>query len=110
MWLRQVLAQHVARETNIAGAVTDAGSDISAGVGRHFKREWCFPHTPNRVSIDGTGMANSRGVSKNTDARDLFDMCKKVVEQFNRSTGSKVRRQQTYLLPCQVRQTVLGCC
>ena len=57
-WLRQVLAQHGARE-NIAGAVTDAGSDISTGVGRHFKPEWCFPPILNRVTIDGTGMVTT---------------------------------------------------
>ena len=28
----------------------------------------------NRVTIDGTDMANSRGASKNTDARDLLDL------------------------------------
>lgn len=37
--LRQVLAQHGAREKNIAGALTDAETDISSGVGNYFKRE-----------------------------------------------------------------------
>ncbi|CAN0339225.1 unnamed protein product [Laminaria digitata] len=89
-WVRQVLAQHGAREKNIAGAVTDAGSDISTGVGKHFKREWCTPHMLDRATMDGTGMSNSRSTSKNPETRDLLDLLKKVAEHFNRSTGSKI--------------------
>ena len=75
-WLRQVLAQHGAREKGIAGAVTDAGSDISTvQSGVIQARVVLSSHTCSTVSpIDGTGMANSRGASKNTDARDLFDV------------------------------------
>lgn len=38
-WIRQVLAQHGLGDKNIAGAVTDAGADVSTGVRREFPRE-----------------------------------------------------------------------
>ena len=89
-WVVQVLAQTGLRPSNFAGAVSDAGSDVSTGVGRYFPREWCFPHMLNRATIDGTGMANASRLSKNTHCRTLLEDAKKVIEHFNRSTRSKV--------------------
>ncbi|CAM9198236.1 unnamed protein product [Hapterophycus canaliculatus] len=89
-WCRQVLAQHGLRPTDFAGAVSDAGSDVSAGVGKEFCREWCIPHMLNRATIDGTGMANKRASSKNTECRDLLEDAKKIIEHFNRSSRDKI--------------------
>ena len=47
----------------------------------------------NRVTIDCTGMANSRAASTNPAGRDLLEMCKKVIEHFSRSTRGKVRNK-----------------
>ena len=44
-WARQVFADHGIAETDIAGAVTDAGADVSTGVGKAFPREWCVGRT-----------------------------------------------------------------
>lgn len=89
-WIRQVLAQHGIRDKDIAGAVTDAGADVKTGVGLAFPREWCGPHMLNRVTIDGTGMANTSAASKNPAGRNTLGMCKGVIEHFNRSTRDKV--------------------
>ena len=58
-WARQVFADHGIAETDIAGAVTDAGADVSTGVGKAFPREWCGPHMINRALIEGTGTSPS---------------------------------------------------
>lgn len=106
-WIRQVLAQHGLREKDIAGAVTDAGADVSTGVGRAFQREWCSPHMLNRVTVDGTGMSNSRRDSKNPECRDLLEASKKVIERFNRSTRDKVLTKNSCVSNKQhLRQTV----
>lgn len=96
-WVVQVLAQHGLRPSHFAGAVSDAGSDVSTGVGKAFPREWCFPHMLNRATIDATGMANSALRSKNAECRALVQDVKTVVEHFNRSGNAKV-----FSIPCFV--------
>lgn len=88
-WLRQVLAQHGLQDKDIAGAVTDAGADVSTGVGATFDREWCFPHLVNRGLLDGTGMSSSAASSKNLDCRKLLESAKAVIQFFNKSAVSK---------------------
>lgn len=89
-WVVQVLAQHGLRPSDFAGVVSDAGSDVSSGVGKSFRREWCLPHMLNRATIDGTGMANTTRLSKNLDCRALVEDAKKVIQHFNRSSRDKV--------------------
>ena len=91
-WARQVFADHGIAETDIAGAVTDAGADVSTGVGKAFPREWCGPHMINRALIEGTGTSPSAaGALINPGCKSLLDSCKTVIEFLNRSTQSKVR-------------------
>lgn len=89
-WLRQVLAQHGLHTKDIAGAVTDAGADVSTGVGSAFSREWCHPHMINSALLEGTGVSTSGGSSTNPECWKLLDEAKKVIQYFNKSTGSKV--------------------
>ncbi|CAN0044929.1 unnamed protein product, partial [Ectocarpus sp. 12 AP-2014] len=89
-WVVQVLAQHGLRPSDFAGVVSDAGSDVSSGVGRSFSREWCLPHMLNRATIDGTGMANTTRLSKNLDCRALLEDAKKAIQHFNRSSRDKI--------------------
>jgi len=92
-WATQVLAQHGIDKEDIAGAVTDAGADVSTGVGQEFAREWCFPHATNRALVFGTGQSTSRsGALINPECKTLLGKCKPVIEYFNRSTQSKVRQ------------------
>eukprot|EP00904_Undaria_pinnatifida_P011834 jgi/Undpi1/7781/HiC_scaffold_23.g10254.m1 len=91
LWVRQVLAQNGLHEKDIAGAVTDAGSDVRTGVGEAFDREWCIPHMSNRATIDGTGMSQTKETPKNLLCRCLLELCKKVVEMANRSASFKIR-------------------
>lgn len=91
-WTRQVLGDHGIEEKHIAGAVTDAGADVSTGVGKAFPREWCFPHMINRALIEGTGMSTSASGSLiNPECKSLLDGAKAVIEFMNRSSSSKVR-------------------
>ncbi|CAB1117218.1 unnamed protein product [Ectocarpus sp. CCAP 1310/34] len=89
-WNAQVLGQHGLRNENFAGAVSDSGSDVSTGIAKAFRREWCIPHMINRVTIDGTGMSNSPASSKNHLCRDLLEKMKKIIQHFNRSSGDKI--------------------
>lgn len=90
-WARQVLADHGIAEKDIAGAVTDAGADVSTGLGKAFPREWCFPHMVNRALIEGTGMSTSAaGARINPDCKALLALLKTIIEFLNRSTQSKV--------------------
>ncbi|CAB1111867.1 unnamed protein product [Ectocarpus sp. CCAP 1310/34] len=89
-WVVQVLAQHGLRPSDFAGAVSDAGSDVSSGVVKSFSREWCLPHMLNRATIDGTGLANTTRLSKNLDCRALLEDAMKVIQHFNRSSRDKV--------------------
>ena len=89
-WLLTVLAQHGVAQKDIAGAVTDAGADVSTGVGRAFDREWCNPHLLNRALLEGTGMTSSAESSPNAACCKLLEEAKKVIQYFNRSTTSKV--------------------
>ena len=49
-----MLQQLGLRMEHIAGAVTDAGTDIKGALGKAFKWEWCLPHLLNRVTVDAT--------------------------------------------------------
>ncbi|CAN0307318.1 unnamed protein product, partial [Ectocarpus sp. 13 AM-2016] len=89
-WVVQVLAQHGLRPSDFAGVVSDAGSDVSSGVGRSFSREWCLTHMLNSATIDGTGMANTTRLSKNLDYRALLEDAKNVIQHFNRSSRDKI--------------------
>lgn len=89
-WLRQVLGQFGLTMDDLAGAVTDAGSDVKSGVGSACKWEWCIPHLLNRVTTDGAGMSQAASQSKNPPCRGLMDLCKKVVEHHNKSPAAKV--------------------
>ena len=72
--------------------MTDAGADVSTGVGKAFHREWCRPHMINRTLIEGTGTSPSAaGALINPGCKSLLDSCKTVIEFLNRSTQSKVR-------------------
>ena len=62
-WVCKVLQQFGLRMEHIAGAVTDAGTDIKGALGKAFKWEWCLPHLLNRVTVDATGMS----MDKKTD-------------------------------------------
>lgn len=53
--------------------------------------EWCIAHLLNRVIIDAFGICLERGLSKNTVARDVLDMVKRVIESINKSSDRKVR-------------------
>ena len=76
-WTRQMLADHGIDEKDIAGAVTDNGSDVASGIGLAFPREWCFPHMINRALIDVTGMNPSGVGSKmNPDCKSLLEQAK----------------------------------
>lgn len=89
-WFRQVLGQFGLTLNNLAGAVTDAGSDVKGGVGTVCGWEWCIPHLLNRVATDGAGMSQAVNKSKNVLCRGLIDPMKKVVEHCNKSPAAKV--------------------
>ncbi|CAN0107125.1 unnamed protein product, partial [Sphacelaria rigidula] len=46
-WIIQVLAQHVIRHEDIAGAVMDAGSNVRSEVVLAWSQEGCFAHLLN---------------------------------------------------------------
>lgn len=89
-WVKQVLRQFHLGNEDIAGAVTDARKDVRSGVGSTFEWEWCIPHLLNRVAADGSGMALTKKQSKNLECRALVEEMKRVHEDFNTSTASKV--------------------
>lgn len=64
-WVKQVLRQFRPTEEDIAGAVTDAGTNVVSGVGWAFNWKWCIPHLLNRITTDGSGMALTKKLSKN---------------------------------------------
>ncbi|CAM9362719.1 unnamed protein product, partial [Sphacelaria rigidula] len=70
---------------DIAGAVTDAGSDVRSGVVSAWSWEWCFAHLLNRATIDATGMSPAKDPSKNPQCRELLELIKGMVEHFNKS-------------------------
>ena len=89
-WVRKVLLQFGLTIENIAGAVTDAGTDIKGALGKVVKWEWCLPHLLNRVTVDAAGLSMDKMKSKNAEVRELVDSVKKAVEHFNKSDASKV--------------------
>ncbi|CAM9762552.1 unnamed protein product, partial [Sphacelaria rigidula] len=120
-WIIQVLAQHGIRQEDIAGAVTDAGSDVRSGVVSAWFREWCFAHLLNRATIDATGMSPAKDRSKHPQCRELLDLIKGMVEHFNKSAdiidemlggeGSKAKLSQAiaqrWISVCQMLQRIL---
>lgn len=78
-WAFQVLQQFGLKESNIAGAVTDAGTDAKAGLGQVLNWEWYVPHMLNCVFVDGAGTAPDRTRSKNPFARQLVDNSRRVI-------------------------------
>ncbi|CAM9530188.1 unnamed protein product, partial [Sphacelaria rigidula] len=89
-WIIHVLAQHGIRDEDIAGAVTDAGSDVRSGVVSAWSWEWCFDHLLNRATIDATGMSPARDRQKNPQCRELLELIKGMVEHFNKSAVDKI--------------------
>lgn len=94
-WVKQVLRQFQIGNEDIAGAVTGAGADVRSGVGSTFEWEWCIPHLLNRVAADGSGMALTKKQSQNSECRALVEEVKRVHEDFNMSTASKVTLAQS---------------
>lgn len=93
-WMVQVLAQHGVGQDDIAGGVTDAGSDVRSGVESAWPWEWCIAHLLNRATVDATGMSPAKSRSKNTRCRELLELVKGMVEHFNKSAVDKVRCDQ----------------
>lgn len=86
----QVLQLYELKEPDIAGAVTDAGAGVTAGLGQACKWEWCMLNILNRVAVDGTGTALDKTRSKNPLARQLVDDSRRVIKHFNKSDASKI--------------------
>lgn len=89
-WSLQVLHQFGLKESDIAGAVTDSGTDVKAGLGEAFNWEWCVPHMLNRVTVDGAGTAIDKARSRNPLAREVVDDSRRVIEHFKKSDAAKV--------------------
>lgn len=87
-----MLAQHGIPDMDIAGAMTDAGSDVRKGAALAWRLEWCIARLLNRATIDGTGMSLAGDRSKNLPYRKLLKLFKKMVEHFKKSAVDKVRR------------------
>ena len=85
-----MLQQPGLKELDIAGAATEAGTDVKARLRPAFNLEYCVPRILNRVAADGTGTALDKPRSKNALTRQLVDGSRRVIEHSNKSDASKI--------------------
>ena len=86
-----VLAWYGIKTTDVAGAISDAGSDCKKAFNVHARQKykwawsWCWPHCLDRVLLAACGTQAEKGRSSNPQMRELVNSCRKVVEQVNKS-------------------------
>lgn len=85
-----MLQQFGLKESDLAGAVTYAGTDVKAGLGQGFIWVSCVPEIPKRMVVDGTGTALVQTHLTNSLTRQLVDDSRRVMDKFNVSDAAKV--------------------
>lgn len=89
-WAIQVLQQFGLEEKDVAGVVSNTGSQFGSGVSRTFEWDSCILHLLDRATVDGTGLSFAKKDSKNLQCRKLVEDMKTVIETLNKLEISEV--------------------
>lgn len=96
-WTRAVLDEfHLkanASENDFLTGSGDSGSDVKRAMDvlLGIMREWCVSHLLHRLLLDGYGASVDKKDSKNLEAREVIEQCRKTVESVNKSEDLKLR-------------------